>query len=208
MNKLTLKYVTSVCLVAVSVAAILSARSVRMPKAGPGTDQGHSRVTGPETAPIIIVEFVDYRCAPCAAGSRWLKEFMAAHPGRIRLEVKFFSVHQFPLGPLSFQYAECASRQGRFWEFHDALFERQYQWQGMRDPSPFFRGMAFEMGMNMDDLGACLTDPNVRSEIDLMKLQGETLGVQATPTYFINGEMVVGRLALEKKLTETAGQTP
>jgi len=149
------------------------------------------RVKGSPNAPIKIVEYIDFRCGPCAYGSRWLKGFMQKHPGKIFLEVRSFPLH-LSRGALAARFTECALKQKKFWEAHDALMENQAKWIRLPNAEKFFLEVAKKENMDIKALEACWKDPELYDEIMIIKSERKNLGVKATPTYFINGKMLVG----------------
>lgn len=115
-KKHILKYIVTVLVIALSVAAVLGVKYVTSKRKQAVLNGSPSvRRLGPETAPVRVVEFIEYSCGPCGRGSKWLEEFIKQHPQDIVLEVEYFPLHKSPLGPVSFQFAECAARQGKFW---------------------------------------------------------------------------------------------
>lgn len=198
-----LKYIVAALIVVITVAVVQGTKCViskikQTVLSGPPS----VRRLGPDTAPVHVVEFIEYSCGPCGRGSKWLEEFIKQHPQDIVLEVEYFSLHKSPLGPLSFQFAECALRQGKFWMAHRLIFERQYQWVPMRDPQPLFRLIGQEIGLDFQALDKCLKDAEVIKVIERSRFKGEVLGVKATPTYVVNGDVVVGTVELEKKVRQ------
>ena len=165
-------------------------------------ESASARVKGVEDAPVRIVEFIDFQCPACAQGAKFLKSFMEQHPGKLRLELKYFPFKTHRHGMLSAQYAECAARQGKFWPYHDYLVERQNNWKRLEDAKPAFDFMAKEVGLDSAQLETCLADESVVSFLEKHKKEGTSLGVRQTPTYFINGKMVVGKKSLQLKLSE------
>jgi len=97
-------------------------------------------------------------------------------------------------------YAQCAARQERFWEFHDRLLAEQAAWRSLLEPSLIFRKMARELKLDMKALEDCVNSAQVRNAILLEKAEGESRFVKSTPTYFLNGEMIVGTKSLQERL--------
>lgn len=159
-----------------------------------------TKVKGAITAPIQITEFIDFQCHSCAQGSKELKKTMGEHPGMISVEAKYFPLKMHKHAVLAARYAECASRQGKFWPFHDYLMERQHNWDRLTDAKPAFEVIAKDVSLDLSGLEACLQDETVDEAIQKNKKEGETLGIKSTPTYFINGEMVVGAKSLKIEL--------
>lgn len=161
-----------------------------------------ARVKGERNAKIRITEFMDFQCPACAQGAVYLKKIMQEHPQAIRLEMKYFPLHNHPHAFLSARYAECAAHQGKFWVFHDYLIERQANWSRLADAKPAFDLIAREVGLNPKDVDACLRGGKADAVIQNSKAEGDTLGVRSTPTYYVNGRMVVGVKNLEMELNK------
>jgi protein-disulfide isomerase len=155
-------------------------------------------VKGPPDAPVAIVEFSDFQCPFCVKASADLRRLLRERPD-VRLVFRHFpldpscntevrrSIH--PDACLAACAAECASRQGRFWEYHDVLFDNH---QNLERGSLF--RYAREMGLDLDAFRLCLDDPATRARIDDDVRAATRAGVTSTPTLFINGRTVAGVL--------------
>ncbi|MCI0596234.1 MAG: thioredoxin domain-containing protein, partial [candidate division Zixibacteria bacterium] len=100
---------------------------------------------------------------------------------------------------LAHQAAECAGREGRFWPYHDKLFEGQSLWSGPVNPAETFLRYARDTGLNLDRFAACLTDKNVTAAVARSKGEGNKLQIRSTPTFFVNGQRVVGAVELQNR---------
>ena len=125
---------------------------------------------------------------------------MTDYPTKIRLELKYFPLRMHQHAQVIARYAECAARQDKFWPFEQLAFERQDQWKNLFDAHSAFDAIAGEVGMNAAQLEICLKDPTVDELIEKNKKEGVSLGVESTPTYFINGVLTVGTKNLEFEL--------
>lgn len=161
-----------------------------------------SRVKGDENAPIKIVEFIDFQCPACAGGAEYLKEKIKEYPAAIRVEVKHYPLQMHQHGFLSSRYVECATRQGKFWDFQDLLLARQSNWARLFAAKPAFERIADETHLDKKSLKACLADETVDEAIEKDRKEGKALGVRSTPTYFVNGEMAVGKKSLDEAITK------
>ena len=159
------------------------------------------RSKGNPQAPLKIAEFLDYTCYECALGSILLKAYFAEHPKDI-----YYGVKYFPMGELNSTvgavYSECAGRQNKFWEFHDLLFAKQEDWRTMLKIKPPLVKLAQEAGLDLTKLDQCVQDRGVKHLIEKEKEFGESRMVQSTPTYFVNGETIVGPAGLERRLSQ------
>ena len=142
---------------------------------------------GPEDAPIVIVEFSDFRCSFCGRHfAQTLQPLMANYDGMIRYVFRDFA----GLGPESVNAslaANCAYDQGMFWEYHAQLFENQ-QILG----TDFYYQVATELELDSDAFAVCYEERQYDGEIAADRLDGQLGGVNGTPGFFINGIFVSG----------------
>lgn len=166
-----------------------------------------ARTKGSPSAPIQIIEYIDFQCPACAVGAKYLGELIQKNPDKIHLEMRYFplsKVHSHAM--LSAMYAQCAAEQNKFWPFHDLLVERQANWKRLADAKPAFEVIAQEVGLNPAKLGACLASSSTTEKIEQDRQAGDALGIKSTPTYFINGQMVVGSQSLQTELQKLLPQ--
>ena len=167
-----------------------------------------ARLKGNPNAPIKIIEYMDFQCPACATGSLFLSEVIKKHPDKISMEVKYYpigSIHRHAY--TSAGYAQCAASQGKFWGFHDLLLQRQAQWKDLPNAQSFFDGIAKEAQVDLTKLQACPQDDKIDQVITAEKEQGNRRGVKSTPTYFVNGVMIVGPKALKDELVKLLGES-
>jgi len=160
-----------------------------------------ARAKGNPQAHVKIVEFIDFQCPACAYGINFLKTFIDKHPQDVYLQVRYFpltNMHRHAM--ISALYSECAARQGKFWALDDLMIPQQQQWAQLISPEPIFRAMAQQAGINLDQLDTCLASDSARKVINDEKSLGQSLGINSTPTYFINNKMVVGVKSLQDEL--------
>ena len=187
-------------IIAVSVIVVLGVKFFLGGASEDARLPAEMRAKGDKNAPIQITEFIDLECPACARGVEYLARMMAAHPEAIRLDLKYFPLPSHRHGFLAARYTECAARQGKFWPFHDALLSRQANWSRLMDATPAFALIAQEVSLDKDKLSACLNDKSVDALIQQSHLEGERRGVKSTPTYYVNGKMVVGLQSLEPEV--------
>ncbi len=179
------------------VLAIWSQGSVNNGNNFPPADEvgvGNLPPLGDENAPVTLIEFSDYQCSFCA-------KFLIETENRLRLEfvekglMKIYWRDFAFLGPESqdaAQAARCANEQGKFWHYHDLLFlSRQGENQGGFSKENL-KKLAGELELNQEQFNACLDSDRYLDDVLADNDAGRELGIQATPTIFINGERVVG----------------
>lgn len=142
---------------------------------------------GPANAPVTIVEFSDFQCPYCKLSVPLIKEILAKYPDEVRVVYRDYPGPNHPHAPQAAEAAQCAGDQGKFWEYHDNLFDRQASGTGWN-----FSELAKEIGLNQDTFAACLNSRRYREEVAKDLRDGLKLGVTSTPTFFINGRPLVG----------------
>lgn len=151
------------------------------------------RVRGPSGAPVQLVVFSDFQCPACAAAEPALKELLTRHGDRIRLSFRHFPLRMHRWAVPAARAAEAAGVQGKFWEFHDILFQRQKDWSlGDQEPTSFFSSYARELGLDEARFRRDLTEGRWDGLLRADVAAARRLTVSATPTVFINGQRLVG----------------
>lgn len=166
---------------------------------------------GPETAPVTIVEFSDFQCPYCKTVVGTLKQVVTQYADRVRWVFRDFPIAALhPEAALIHEAARCAGEQGKFWPYHDLAFERAAE----ATPSAL-RAMAAVVGAEPSAFGQCLDGRKHRAAVAADIEAGTKLGVTGTPTFFVNGQMLVGnqpfaefQRIIERELARTASTSP
>ncbi len=143
-------------------------------------------VLGDEDAPIAIVEFSDFQCPFCASfRSNTFDQLKEEYidTGRVKLVYRDFpldSIH--PDARLAAEASECADDQGKFWEYHDILFNNQRS-LSVGD----LKAYADQVGLDNADFNECLDSRKYKDEVEKDFQDGNSYGVSGTPLFFING---------------------
>ena len=147
-----------------------------------------ARVRGDAGAPITIVEFSDFQCPFCERSYPVIKELLAKYQGQVKLAYRDFPLRQIhPQAQSAAEAARCAGEQGKFWQYHDRLFENQNQLNGI---ALLQHAVALELDQKQFD--GCLASGKFREQIEQDFQDGNLLGVNGTPAFFINGVVVSG----------------
>jgi len=151
-------------------------------------------VKGDPNAPVTVIEFSDFQCPYCL--SFYTNTLPALqenyiNTGKIKLvyrDLPIDSLH--PNARPAHIAAECADEQGKFWEYHDVLFENQGQWNGLSlaDLRSQLNQYATSMGLNSASFDSCLSSPSMANEVNADLLQASQYGASGTPTFFIGNE--------------------
>ena len=153
---------------------------------------------GDQAAPVVIEEFSSYQCYFCGLYFRETYPQVIANyveTGQVRYIFRDFPLPSQPQSPLAAEAANCAGQTSggsAYWAMHDRLFERQADWSGNRDAAAIFKGYAADLGLDEAALGECLDSGTTRAHIEADTIEGGARGVRGTPTFFINGQALVG----------------
>lgn len=187
----------------------VAAEPTRDPNARYAVDAEGDPFLGAADAPVTIIEFGDFRCGFCRRFfDETLQPLLRDYEGSVRFVYRDYPI----LGPDSVQSAlaaGCAFDQGRFWEFHDRLYADQDLTE-----TAFLR-YAGELDLDIERFTTCLRDAEHQDEIVEDYQAGVNVGVGGTPTFFINGRILVGAQPLsafvsliEEEIAAAAESTP
>ncbi len=144
---------------------------------------------GNPDAPVVIVEYSDFECSFCASHAPIMQQLVNDLGDQFVFVYRHFPLRgNHPNAQISAQAAEAAALQGQFWPMHDLLFEQQAAWSAIADPAEVFVGYAQELGLDPDQFRSDLTSTSTRNRVNDDYTDAIRLGLQSTPTFFINGE--------------------
>jgi protein-disulfide isomerase len=150
-------------------------------------------IRGLATAPVTVVEFSDFHCPFCKRVQPTLLSLLARYPDKVRVVYKDLPLDTLhPQARRASEAARCARDQGKFWEYHDKIYE------GGADVSPeYLRRLATDVGLDVAAFEQCLASNKHTAGIQADVAQGSELGITGTPGFFINGRALSGAQPLE-----------
>jgi protein-disulfide isomerase len=154
-------------------------------------DLSGAAIRGDVNAPVTLVEFSDFQCGFCLRVNATLTEVLAKYPGKVRIAFKHYPIEGHNLAPLAHRAAMAAQEQGKFWEMHDRVFANQRQ-MARAD----LLAHATALGLDMPRFTAALDGEKSAAMLARDKAEGDKVGVDGTPTFFINGKPLVGAVPL------------
>ena len=165
------------------------------------------RLRGNLKAPIVIVEFSDFQCPYCRSAEPTLKKLLAKYGDRLSLAYRDFPLRDIhPQAELAAEASRCAGEQGKFWEYHDLIFD---------NPAKLSREGFIELArsLKLDDkqFDSCLSSEKYKAQIEQDLQLGMRAGVSGTPGFIINGELLSGSLpqeSFEKFIDEALATAP
>ncbi len=144
---------------------------------------------GPKDAPVTIVEFSDFQCPYCGRFHKdTYEQLRKNYEGKIRFVYRDFPILSLhPYAEVSAQAADCANEQGKYWEYHDLLLSNQDKYL----PADL-TNFASQLNLDGTAFTTCISTGRYKQEIAKDVQDGESYGVTGTPTFFINGQALVG----------------
>ena len=148
---------------------------------------------GPPDAPVTLIEFSDFQCPYCRRVQGVLKRLMTAYHGQLKLVFRDFPLRQIhPEAQKAAEAAQCANDQGQFWPYHDRLFATTDL------ATEDLKQYAVELGLDAEAFNACLDSDKYRQEVQGDIDDALAAGVNATPSFFVNGLPINGAVPFER----------
>lgn len=171
-------------------------------------DTSHKTGSGP----VQVVEFGDYQCPACGAAEPAVEQLLKDDAALVTFYFRNFplvTIH--PNANNAALAAEAAGGQGndKFWAYHNKLYATQSEWSNKTDPYDNFVSYATGLGLDVNAFKTAYTDKKYQPVIDQDVADGNALGVNATPTFFINGVKYEGKndyASLSAAVKAAAGQ--
>jgi protein-disulfide isomerase len=192
------RYLPFVIIAAVLVAAVgagfLMFRSSQSQPPATPTSASDSRATSNGLASkgvVTIDEYGDYQCPPCGGLHPVLKTLKGEYGGRIQIAFHHFPLTQIHNHALEASYAAAAAGlQGKFWEMHNLLYENQSVWSQVGDFRPIVINFARQIGLDVTRFTRDMDGLQVVTIVSEDTRRASALGVNSTPTIFINDQMI------------------
>ncbi len=148
---------------------------------------------GAKNAKVTVVEYSDFQCPYCRRASQMLPKLLDEYEGKVKLVYKQLPLPMHKWARLASASALCVYEQSndKFWKFHDMVFanQRQINEQNARDK---FTQFAKDIGVDMTKFNSCIDSPQVKDRIEKEMKEAQSLGVNSTPSFFVNGMLVRG----------------
>jgi len=147
---------------------------------------------GGENADVVIIEFSDFECPYCERGAETIGQLLDEYGNDIKVVFRDFPLSFHANAHAAAEAAECAEEQDMFWEMHDMIFANQADLSNTA-----LKGFATELGLDTEEFNECLDSGAMSAEVDADFAAGASYGVQGTPAFFINGELLTGAQPVE-----------
>ena len=196
--------ILSLLLIAVFVAVVAVAVGVTRPPSGTGVadsartssavpvvrEDSHVLSDAGEGAPVLV-EFLDFECEACLAAYPLVEQIREEYAGELTFVVRYFPIPSHANAMNAAVAVEAAAQQGRFEDMYTRMYQTQSEWGEQQDSkAPLFRQFAQDLGLDMAAYDAAVADPAVQQRVEQDRQDGMALGVQGTPTFFLDGELL------------------
>ena len=147
----------------------------------------HSQTLGSDDAKVYLIKFSDPACETCSAFHPYVKQLMAANPGKIKLVIRYAPFHD---GADYFvKILEASKKQGKYWETLDVMYKTQRYWASHHNPKPqlIWRYLP-RAGLDLEKIRKDMNNPEIVGIIKQDLADANTLNVRKTPGFFVNGK--------------------
>lgn len=156
------------------------------------TTTGSSNVYGNLNSKVTLTEYVDFQCEACYAFYPTVKEVKEKYKDTVKFEIKYFPISSSHSNALAAAAtAQAAAKQGKFFEMHNMLFERQKSWENMStERTATFESYAKEIGLDIAQYNTDLASAETKAVINADLAEVKKLGGDGTPTFALNGKKI------------------
>lgn len=151
-----------------------------------------SHVLGrPGSTGVTFTEFLDFECESCRAAYPAVEQLREEYDGRVTFVIRYFPIPSHHNALNAALAVEAAAQQGELEAMYHRMYETQEHWgEQQTSKASIFRSFARDLGLDMGAYDAAVADPKTRRRVMSDMREGERLGVQGTPTFFLNDEMI------------------
>lgn len=145
----------------------------------------------PGNSGVTLTEFLDFECEACGAAYPMIEQLRKEYEGRVTFNVRYFPIESHKNSRTAATAVEAAAQQNKFGPMYQRMFETQIEWgESQSSQADRFRKFAEDLGLDMKKFDAAVADPKTAARIERDVKAGEALGVQGTPSFFINEERI------------------
>lgn len=137
---------------------------------------------------VNFTEYGDFQCPYCAAYYPIVKQVKEKYQADVTFQFRNFPLPQHQNARAGARAAEAASKQGKFWEMHDLLYENQKSWESSQNPNIIFESFASSLGLDLAKYKTDFASAEVNNTINADYAAGQKLGVDATPSFYLDGK--------------------
>lgn len=179
------------CVVIFGGILIFSKKDTKSPSSNNSTSQLSNHTRGDGKKGVTLTEYGDFECPACSAYYPLVEQVYEKYKGDITFQFRNFplrQIHQHAM--VAHRAAEAADKQGKFWEMYALLYQNHDTWTQQSDPTTTFRGYAQSLNLDMNKYDSDFKSEAVNALINADLAEGQKLGVNSTPTFFVDGKKI------------------
>ena len=150
-------------------------------------------IKGNKDASITLIEYSDFQCPACKTYAPMIKKLSEEYKDNIKVVYRHYPLPQHKNAKAAAYGAEAAGKQGKFWEMHDLLFEKQEEWSNESDITEKLSIYAESLGLNKDQWRADYESQEVKDAVNADVTLANMINLSSTPTFLLNGEKITIR---------------
>ena len=150
-------------------------------------------IKGNKDASITLIEYSDFQCPACKTYAPMIKKLSEEYKDNIKVVYRHYPLPQHKNAKAAAYGAEAAGKQGKFWEMHDLLFEKQEEWSNEGDITEKLSIFAESLGLNKDEWRADYESQEVKDAVNADVTLANMINISSTPTFLLNGEKITIR---------------
>lgn len=147
-------------------------------------------VTGKKDSPVVLIEYLDFQCPACKIYYPVVKQLEEDYKEKIAFVYRHFPLNIHKNSKISAKAVEAAGKQGQFFKMKDTIYENQEEWSESSNPQDLFIKYAGALGLNIEQFKTDLNSKALEEKINADTTAGLSLGINATPTFLLNGEKI------------------
>lgn len=192
MKRKTVIIILAIIAVVIGGVIWVGVRSAASPTTDVNTITADDHVAGSKEAKAVLIEYSDFQCPACKIYEPIVKQVREKYGDRLAIVYRQYPLRQtHKFSQVAAQAVEAASQQGKFWEFHDLLFDRQSSWSQAVDIELVLIGYAQELELDAvrfkNDMNSDQTKQEIQQDVD----RGNRSRISGTPTFFFNGQKLL-----------------
>ncbi|MCJ7805747.1 DsbA family protein [Patescibacteria group bacterium] len=152
----------------------------------------YKTATDSASAKVTVVEFGDFECPACQEAHPVTKQMLKDYDGKVNFVFRNFPLPQHTKAQISSEAAEAAGAQDKYWEMYDKIYENPGEWENSESPLDVFSGYAKDIGLDVTKFENDVKANKFSNKIQQDMADGIALGINSTPTFYINGQQMVG----------------
>jgi protein-disulfide isomerase len=153
-------------------------------------DYSKGQKIGSDSAKVKLVEFGDFQCPACGGAEPTVEEILAKNDPNLQFIFRHFPLPQHQNARPAANAAEEAAAEGKFWEMHHRLYASQDQWAENNTAADYFANLAQEVGVDQTKVKSAVESKQYEAKINDDLAEGTRVGVNSTPTFYINGKRI------------------